>query len=57
MSSPCLLTWYERLRADLSVRMYTSPSRPRYAPYFPSGSTQQLVWPYMVSGRSVAAMR
>ena len=25
--------------------------------YFMSGRTQQLVWPYMVSGRSVAATR
>ena len=46
-----------RLRAERGVMMYTAPSGPRNALYSPSGSAQQLVCPYMVSGRSVAASR
>lgn len=45
------------LRADLSVLTSTSPVLVRQATYDMSGRTQQLVWPYIVSGRSVAATR
>lgn len=50
-------TCQSRLRAERAAMTYTSFTGPLYAPYSPSGSTQQLVWPYIVSGRSVAAIR
>ena len=37
--------------------MYTCLFGAANAAYLPSGSTQQLVCPYIVSGRSVAAMK
>jgi hypothetical protein len=45
------------LRALRSDAMKTLPSALTNAPYSPSGSRKQLVWPYMVSGRSVAAVK
>ena len=45
------------LRALRSDAMKTLPSALAKAPYSPSGSRKQLVWPYMVSGRSVAAVK
>jgi hypothetical protein len=38
-------------------QMNTEPSAMTNAPYSPSGNTKQFVWPYIVSGRSVAATR
>ena len=40
---------------ERSVQMNTEPSFISKAPYMPSGNRKQLVWPYIVSGRSVAA--
>ena len=61
MGSPRALSgrrsWYDRLSAARRVHTYASPLSPSKAPYSPSGRTQALVWPYMVSGLSVAASK
>mmetsp|Transcript_17323 Transcript_17323/g.60924 ORF Transcript_17323/g.60924 Transcript_17323/m.60924 type:complete len:218 (+) Transcript_17323:2017-2670(+) len=57
LPSSGVASWYERLRAARSEHTYTSSSFIWKAPYSPSGSTKQLVWPYIVSGRRVAATR
>ena len=40
---------------ERSEQMNTEPSFISKAPYTPSGNRKQLVWPYIVSGRNVAA--
>lgn len=45
------------LRAARCVITKISSLADSYRPYVMSGPTKQLVWPYMVSGRSVAATR
>ena len=50
--------WYAMFRAERLVHMNTSPcTAVLNAMYWMSGWTQQLVWPYIVSGRRVAATR
>ena len=44
-------------RALRSEQMYSSPFPMRNTPYVAPGSTKQFVWPTIVSGRSVAAIR
>ena len=51
------ITWCASQRAARADMTSTSPPLISYAPYWPSGSTKQLVWPYIVSGRSVAGAR
>ena len=50
-------TWNDMFLAARLVQTKTSPPLTLNATYFMSGRTQQLVCPYMVSGRSVAATR
>ena len=49
--------WWAMFQEERLVHMKTSPSVFSNAMYSMSGLTQQLVWPYMVSGRSVAATK
>mmetsp|Transcript_14645 Transcript_14645/g.41609 ORF Transcript_14645/g.41609 Transcript_14645/m.41609 type:complete len:203 (-) Transcript_14645:892-1500(-) len=49
--------WYAIFSAARAEQTPYSSLPMLYTPYSPSGSTQQLVWPYIVSGRRVAATR
>ena len=49
------MSWNPMFRAARAAQMYTSLSDLANAPYSPSGRIQQLVWPHIVSGRSVPA--